>query len=117
MRDLDYLNEFRKPHFSGEMGDSFNGCFILKGPCNMRLRIIASNEEEWDHVSISLNNRVPNYKEMCWVKEKFFNDNEVAYQLHVAKKDHINCHPFCLHLWRPLSTDIPLPPKFFVGPK
>jgi hypothetical protein len=36
-------------------------------------------------------------------------------QLHVATADHINCHPYCLHLWRPHAAAIPLPPKEFVA--
>lgn len=34
----------------------------------------------------------------------------------VPKRDHINCHPHCLHLWRPLKGRIPLPPSEMVGP-
>jgi hypothetical protein len=36
-------------------------------------------------------------------------------QLHVAVKEHINCHPYCLHIWRPHDQVIPLPPSIMVG--
>jgi len=26
----------------------------------------------------------------------------------------VNIHPYCLHLWRPVGQDIPLPPVEFV---
>jgi hypothetical protein len=68
-------------------------------------------------VSVSLKNRCPNWQEMCFVKDLFWEDSEVVMQLHVAKSEHINCHPYCLHLWRPQHHQIPLPPSDTVGPK
>jgi hypothetical protein len=53
---------------------------------------------------------------MCFVKELFWSDDEVFMQLHPAKRDYIDCHPYCLHLWRPTQLVIPLPPKIMVGP-
>ena len=47
----------------------------------------------------------------------FFRDEEPAMQLHVPTTEHINCHPYCLHLWRPLEAEIPMPPDWMVGPK
>ena len=45
----------------------------------------------------------------------FFEDDEVAMQLHVAVADHYS-HPRkeVLHIWRPIDGKIPLPPKEFV---
>ena len=68
----------------------------------------------WDHVSVSRKNRVPNWAEMSHVHRLFFRDDEVAMQLHVPISQHINCHPFVLHLWRPHEGAIPLPPAFMV---
>ena len=53
---------------------------------------------------------------MEYVAKLFFRDDEVAMQLHVPAKDHINNHPFVLHWWRPHSKlkRIPLPPKGYV---
>jgi len=65
----------------------------------------------WDHVSVSRTSRCPNWPEMEFVKRKFFEDNETAMQLHVAIADHINMHPYTLHLWRPHNAEIPMPPK------
>ena len=79
------------------------------------LQVIASNGLGWEHVSVSLNQRCPNWREMNFVKDLFWNNDEVVMQLHVAKKNHINIHPFCLHMWRPLDAVIPLPPGFMVG--
>jgi hypothetical protein len=71
---------------------------------------------QWEHVSISLRNRTPNWQEMQFVKEIFWGDDEAVMQLHPPKKDYVNCHPHCLHLWRPVLSEIPLPPSILVGP-
>lgn len=68
----------------------------------------------WDHVSVSLPNRCPTWEEMCFIKELFFERDEPAMQLHPAK-DYVNNHPYCLHLWRPLDAEIPLPFAEMVG--
>ena len=86
------------------------GCFRLG-----KLTIIASWGMGWDHVSVSLPDRCPTWDEMERVKRAFFQPWEVAMQLHVASADHINCHPYCLHLWRPHGAEIPLPPKAMVA--
>lgn len=94
--------------------DDDGGAFLI--PFEGRvLYVIASIGMGWDHVSVSLSSRCPNWREMSFIKGLFFNDDEVVMQLHVAKKDHINLHPYCLHLWKPQFTDIPLPPNFMVG--
>ncbi len=43
------------------------------------------------------------------VKDLFFEESEAVMQLHPPKKDYVNSHPYCLHLWRPRSIEIPLP--------
>jgi hypothetical protein len=32
-------------------------------------------------------------------------------QVHVPASEHINIHPYTLHLWRPLLLEIPRPPQ------
>lgn len=93
------------------------GLFQALGPCGMTLRMIASDEGGWEHVSVSLANRCPNWREMCWVKELFWEDHEAVMQLHPPKADYVNHHPYCLHLWRPLKAEIPRPPAIMVGVK
>lgn len=81
------------------------------------LRVIASNGEgivEWDHVSVSLPNRCPNWREMSHIKKIFFEEKDIVIQFHVGKSQHINVHPYCLHLWRHHTERFPLPPVFLV---
>jgi hypothetical protein len=66
---------------------------------------IAASGAGWDHVSVSVNGRCPVWAEMCHVKELFFKDDEWVMQLHPPKSDHINIHPYVLHLWRPQTQD------------
>jgi len=51
------------------------------------------------------------------VAKMFFGDWETAMQLHVPRSDHVNCHPNCLHWWRPVHVNIPRPPAYMVGSK
>lgn len=113
MRDLRLLDANRIEHSRGGWGDSECGAFLFQRPTG-NLRVIASAGEGWDHVSVSLANRCPGWAEMEWVKRKFFEDDEVAVQYHVAVRDHINCHPYTLHIWRKHGFAYPLPPKEFV---
>ena len=102
-----------------------NGAFMIPFG-NHKLAVIASDCSDWEssgltgeafeHVSVSLDDRCPTWDEMCFIKDMFWKDDEVVMQLHPAKKDYINCHPHCLHLWKPNKSNIPLPPSICVGP-
>ena len=65
------------------------------------LNVIATNWGAWEHVSVSLETRCPNWREMCHVKDLFWNDNEECIQFHPKKSDYINLHKYCLHIWKP----------------
>jgi len=84
-------------------------------PKKYALKFIASWGGGWDHVSVSLNDRCPTWEEMAWVKDLFFEPEETVMQLHPAKSQYGNNHPYCLHLWRPQEATIPTPPVEFVG--
>ena len=68
----------------------------------------------WEHVSVSHQNRVPTWEEMCMVKDIFFYDEEAVIQYHPSKSQYVNKHPYTLHLWRPTGIKLPMPPKEFV---
>ena len=88
---------------------SFENVFVKD-----HLRIIATDTDGWDHVSVSCADRCPTWEEMCWVKDIFFFSHEIAVQYHPSEKEYVNCHPFCLHLWRPQTSIVPTPPKVLV---
>lgn len=99
------------------MGNEDNGAFLFSIG-DIQLRVIASNGGGWDHVSVhAFSNgapHTPTWREMEWVKRRFFKSSETAMQLHVAERDHISNHEHTLHLWRPRAGTIPLPPKEMV---
>lgn len=80
-----------------------------------RLCVIASaahynqDNREWLHVSMSRENRVPSYEDMKRVKEIFIGNDKSAIQVFPKVSDHVNIHPFCLHLWCPLTGPQPWP--------
>ena len=81
------------------------------------LKIIASDAQGWEHVSVSLPDRCPTWLEMCNVKAMFWDDEDAVMQLHPPRSEWVNNHNFCLHLWRPTEGLIPLPPGWMVGYK
>lgn|SRR5574337_656793 len=98
----------------GNVGDATCGVFNV--PCaSGRLHVVASSGGGWEHVSVSLRNRCPHWDEMEYIKRQFFRDDETAVQFHVPPSRHINVHPFCLHLWRPLDAALPLPPAWMIA--
>ncbi len=84
-------------------------------------RIIVSWGGGWDHASMTLTNaqreRCPEWEEMCWLKNIFWGEGETVTQYHPAKSEYVNCHPFCLHLWKLQNCVLPTPPAEFVGVK
>ena len=80
-------------------------------------QVIADNGQssaEWEHVSASTKTRCLTWEEMCEIKDIFFNEDEAVIQIHPPKIDYVNTHEYCLHLWRPKTKEIPLPPKNLV---
>ncbi len=55
----------------------------------------------WEHVSVALSNRNPNWDEMCYIKNLFWGEDEQCLQFHPRKIDYVNMHKHCLHIWRP----------------
>lgn len=99
-------------------GPEQGGAFKVRRQAGPPLMVIASNMDGWDHVSVSRKSQVPTWNEMEMVKRIFFRDDEIAYQIHVPPKMHINCHPYCLHMWRcqSLEDEVLMPPAIMVGP-
>lgn len=93
-----------------------NGVFMVRRK-GIVLRMIASDGDGWEHVSVSTTTRCPTWEEMCFVKGLFFTPDEAVIQYHPPEEEYVNNHPYCLHLWRPTDQAVPLPPASFVGNK
>jgi len=97
------------------------GAFRLMPPGPEPVLLVAvssgiDHEFEWEHVSVSAENRCPTWDEMCWVKDLFWDKHEMAVQYHPPESQYVNCHPHTLHIWRPINMTIPMPPMLLVGP-
>lgn len=91
-----------------------NGAFYIPFE-SVTLKIIASDGMGWEHVSVSLSNRCPNWREMSFVKSLFWSDDDTVLQFHPKKSEYVNRHPYCLHLWREGGRNAKLPPRALVG--
>lgn len=110
----------RKGYMASNDASGNNGAFLAKGPDRKEscpLKIIASDGLDWEHVSVSLPHRCPTWAEMCFVKGLFWDSEDCVMQLHPPEADQVNNHSHCLHLWRPIGSDIPRPPDYLVGIK
>ena len=87
MRDLTQLDQYRitTPRvvaLFGDIGGSADGAFAIPSPIDRQpLMVIASTGYGWDHVSVSRNNRTPNWPEMEKVRKLCFAAHEVVMQL------------------------------------
>ena len=71
MKDLSYLEKYRVLFKDGINGDKHNGMFRFKVK-GSPVEVIASDGMGWDHVSVVMFNRIPDWETMCKVNEMFF---------------------------------------------
>jgi hypothetical protein len=86
-------NEYRISN--GELGSTEeignNGAFLI--PYQLfTLRVIASDGMGWEHVSVSVQNRCPNWREMCFIKDVFWDAEDGVIQYHPKKSEYVNLH-------------------------
>jgi hypothetical protein len=103
------------PHASATK-DPF-GFFVIPGPKEVWLRVMASSDEDWEHVSVTLGHRAPKMKEMWFIKDLFWDPRETVVQLYPVHGHWITNDPYCLHLWRPLRESVPMPSSIPEIPK
>jgi hypothetical protein len=97
----------------GNVGES--GIFVINDYSDARFVVIASDEEGWDHVSVSTLSRCPTWEEMCYMKNLFFGKDDWVMQLHPPADKNISLMHTCLHLWAPNDGQkIPRPPVWMV---
>lgn len=100
-----------------------NGVFVLYYRAGNgkkeELHAIASDDKDWpaelgllkwEHVSVSTQNHIPTWDQMCFVKNLFWDVEDSVIQFHPPKSRYVNQYQNCLHLWRPIGFTIPLPP-------
>lgn len=105
--------------FKGLKHDALNGHFKIFLPKNQgHLFAIASNHAGWEHVSVSKiykgSSALPNWSDMCRIKNLFWDEEDCVVQFHPPKQDYVNICQYALHLWRPIGIEFPRPPKQLV---
>ena len=115
-------DEFRLKtgYYASTKEDGNNGVFYIKtAKFKRQFKTIASQGNGWEHVSISFPDRCPTWDEMCYIKSVFWDSEDLVVQLHPPESEYVNCHPYCLHLWRKVYSNnfCELPPSIMVGPK
>lgn len=121
MSDWTFLNQRRikTGPYASTPEDGFNGAFWINLPGESKMILcIASDGMGWQHVSVSFGGGVedtPSWEVMCQIKDLFWEPEDVVVQYHPAKSQYINCHPGCLHLWRPTTEPLPVPNPLMVG--
>lgn len=113
-----------------DMSYENNGLFVISHN-NLIFWTIASDGLGWEHVSISLRfkpknkngktiydyvKRCPIWEEMCFIKDLFWDKEDAVVQFHPPNSLYVNCHSYCLHLWRPIGVKMPIPDPITVGP-
>lgn len=120
--NLNHVEQFRfsKAPYTSREGDRY-GLFSIPFEGRNLLVVVApdifsTNElTEWEHISVSLKNRCPNWREMSYVKDLFWDEEDTVVQYHPKKSDYVNMMPTCLHLWKWNKGEIPTPHYLLVG--
>lgn len=63
----------------------------------------------WHHISMSVRQRTPTWKEMVKVKEQLLGQETWAYQIMPPRSKWISEHEFVLHIWAPVDGEPRLP--------
>jgi len=129
MSNWNFLNEHRcrlaipavvPPQYVTTDSDGFNGMFRFALDSHM-VRCVVSDGMGWQHVSVSYEyeKKTPSWSVMCKIKELFWEDEDCVVQFHPPKSVYVNCHPYCLHLWRCTEPNVvtPIPHPLMVGPR
>ena len=97
------------------------GMFSIPSPVDKKrvLKVLCADMDssEWQHVSVSLTNRCPNWAEMSYVKDLFWGEDQTVLQFHPKKSEYSNNHPYVLHLWKKAGEEHALPPTILTGVK
>jgi len=107
------------------------GCFCVGYKNGVYLTVIVSNGTDiptiapngttiiWEHVSVSVTPdgrvaRCPTWEEMDFIRNAFWDPEDIVVQFHPPASMKVNVHHYTLHMWRGIGLSIFLPPKAFV---
>lgn len=78
----------------------------------IKLTVIATMDTDdngitWEHVSVSLKNRLPTWQELKFIKMLFWDQEDEVLQFFPPESQYVDVHKNCLHLWRPTNIKLP----------
>jgi hypothetical protein len=62
----------------------------------------------WLHTSLSRRGRIPSYEDLVYLKRHWIGDDRKAVMVLPKRSEHVNIHPYVLHLFSCMDED-PLP--------
>ena len=85
--------------------------YLFRSPISImnKLYVLASEDgNRYEHVSAhGVDERgnlyTPHWDEMCYIKDQFFDEEQVVVQIHPKKSQYVNAHGNVLHLWHDKS--------------
>ncbi len=104
----------QSPPFVSEPGAPYGLFYIPYRSVVLKVMACDGQETGWDHVSVSLPTRTPNWQEMCFIKDLFFTHEETVVQFHPRHSEYVNTCGTCLHLWKRYGAEHELPPMALV---
>jgi len=60
----------------------------------------------WQHASVSCSDRYPTWEEIKDVRDTFFDPEADVFQVLPPKREYVNLHPNCFHLWSPIGRRV-----------
>ena len=112
MRNIDEIKQTSGIVIKKEGKDGFGGTVFPIEYKNGKVKIVKDIDKalhfmfSWgcgfEHLSVSTPIQCPTWEQMCKMKDIFWRDDEV-------------CMQYCLHIWRPINQEIPMPPSIMVG--
>ncbi len=70
---------------------------------------VGDSSGPWLHASISRPDRMPEYQDLVDLHYAVWGSDGWAYQVFAPQGDHVNIHPYALHLWGQLDGKPVLP--------
>jgi hypothetical protein len=74
------------------------------------LSLIISGElhdsRRWIHLSLAHKDRMPTWTELVDIKEIFIGRDDTSIQVIPPRKQYVNIHPFCLHLFTCIEGNV-----------
>lgn len=116
-------NRLRKGDYGSNDGDTFGFFIFQRGGRQLRAMAVDAEGTGWEHVSVSVIYKsesgkitypMPTWDEMCKIKDLFWEKGECVVQFHPPESDYVNIKENCLHLWRCVNSEFPMPPKICV---